>query len=180
MIRAALLVDGKSLYTAAANAQFSIDYAKMVRHIEGRSGGRRSLIRRNYYAMVPDVGADGFSSIRRLLDWLVYNGWSVIEKPTGSIETETGSRSTGDLRCELTIDAIDISERVDEVYLAGSSGSYQPLVKRLQQFGIRVYVIAAKAYCADGLRRQADEFVDIESLRAFIADNKPPLMAVAR
>ena len=74
--RFALFIDGANLYASAKSLGFDIDYKRLLREFQGR--GR--LIRAYYYtALVED---QEYSSIRPLVDWLDYNGYSVVTKPT--------------------------------------------------------------------------------------------------
>ena len=74
--RIALFIDGANLYATAKSFGFDIDYRKLLKEFQG--AGR--LIRAFYYtALVED---QEYSSIRPLIDWLDYNGYAVVTKPT--------------------------------------------------------------------------------------------------
>lgn len=68
---------------------------------------------------------------------------------------------------------IEIAERVDHIVLFSGDGSYRSLLEAVQRRGARVTVVStianSSATIADELRRQADSFVDLNSLRDDIA-----------
>ena len=74
--RIALFIDGANLYASAKALGFDIDYKRLLREFQAK--GR--LIRAFYYTALVDD--QEYSSIRPLVDWLDYNGYSVVTKPT--------------------------------------------------------------------------------------------------
>ncbi len=161
--RIALFIDGANFYSTAKTVGFDVDYRKLLK--EFGSYGR--LIRAYYYtAMVED---QEYSSIRPLVDWLDYNGYTVVTKPTKEYVDATGRRKfKGNMDVELTIDALEIAERADHIYLFSGDGDFRALVEALQRRGVRVTVVSSvqtqPAMAADELRRQADEFMDLTEL----------------
>jgi uncharacterized LabA/DUF88 family protein len=161
--RIALFIDGANFYSTAKTVGFDVDYRKLLK--EFGSYGR--LIRAYYYtAMVED---QEYSSIRPLVDWLDYNGYTVVTKPTKEYVDATGRRKfKGNMDVELTIDALEIAERADHIYIFSGDGDFRALVEALQRRGVRVTVVSSvqtqPAMAADELRRQADEFMDLTEL----------------
>ena len=74
--RIALFIDGANLYASAKALGFDIDYKRLLKEFQGK--GR--LIRAFYYTALVDD--QEYSSVRPLVDWLDYNGYSVVTKPT--------------------------------------------------------------------------------------------------
>jgi uncharacterized LabA/DUF88 family protein len=74
--RIAVFIDGVNLYATAKALVFDIDYKRLLRHFEQQ--GR--LVRAYYYTVL--IEDDAYSSIRPLIDWLDYNGYAVVTKPT--------------------------------------------------------------------------------------------------
>ena len=110
-----------------------------------------------------------YSSIRPLLDWLDYNGFSVITKPTKEFMDAAGRRKAkGNINIELAVDAIRLSVNLDHIVLFSGDGDFQGLVGALQQKTKRVSVVSTleiqPAMVADELRRQADQFIDLADL----------------
>ena len=165
--RTALFIDGANLYATAKTLGFDIDYKKLLR--EFQSKGR--LIRAFYYtALVED---QEYSSIRPLIDWLDYNGYAVVTKPTKEFVDSMGRRKVkGNMDIELAVDAMEMAENLDHMVLFSGDGDFRSLVEAVQRKGVRVSVVSTVTtqppMVADELRRQADEFIDLVHLIARI------------
>jgi uncharacterized LabA/DUF88 family protein len=70
---------------------------------------------------------------------------------------------------ELAIDALDLVGTVDHYVLFSGDGDFRSLVESLQRKGRKVSVVSTvatqPAMIADDLRRQADHFIDLVTLR---------------
>jgi len=165
--RIALFIDGANLYATAKSLGFDIDYRKMLKEYQGRG----YLVRAFYYtALVED---QEYSSIRPLIDWLDYNGYSVVTKPTKEFVDSTGRRKVkGNMDIELAIDAMELADHIDHMVLFSGDGDFRSLVEAMQRKGVRVAVISTIStqppMVADELRRQADEFIDLATLQGRI------------
>src|SRR3712207_4591192 len=132
-----------------------------------RSQNRGFLVRAFYYtALVED---QEYSSIRPLIDWLDYNGYRVVTKPTKEFDDSTGRRKVkGNMDIELAIDALELAPHMDHMVLFSGDGDFRSLVEALQRRGVRVSVVSTVStqppMVADELRRQADEFIDLVHL----------------
>ena len=114
-----------------------------------------------------------YSSIRPLIDWLDYNGYSVVTKATKEFVDQTGRRKIkGNMDIELAVDAMEIAGTIDHMVLFSGDGDFRSLVEAVQKRGVRVTVISTIStqppMIADELRRQADIFVDIITLQGKI------------
>jgi len=158
--RIALFIDGANLYATAKSLGFDIDYKRLLKEFQSR--GR--LVRAFYYtALVED---QEYSSIRPLIDWLDYNGYSVVTKPTKEFVDSLGRRKVkGSMDVELAVDAMEMAEHLDHVVLFSGDGDFRSLVEAVQRKGVKVSVVSTittqPPMVADELRRQADEFVDL-------------------
>ena len=161
--RIALFIDGANLYASAKSLGFDIDYKRLLKEFQSR--GR--LIRAYYYtALVED---QEYSSIRPLVDWLDYNGYAVVTKPTKEFVDSTGRRKVkGNMDIELAVNAMEMAQHLDHMVLFSGDGDFRSLVEAVQRKGVRVSVVSTVAtqppMVADELRRQADEFVDLTQL----------------
>jgi len=161
--RIALFIDGANLYASAKSLGFDIDYKRLLKEFQAK--GR--LIRAFYYtALVED---QEYSSIRPLVDWLDYNGYSVVTKPTKEFVDSTGRRKVkGNMDIELAVTAMEMADRIDSMVLFSGDGDFRSLVEAVQRKGVRVSVVSTVAtqpsMVADELRRQADEFIDLTAL----------------
>ena len=165
--RIALFIDGANLYATAKSLGFDIDYKRLLKEFQSRG----KLIRAFYYtALVED---QEYSSIRPLVDWLDYNGFAVVTKPTKEFVDSLGRRKVkGNMDIELAVDAMEMADHIDHLVLFSGDGDFRSLVEAVQRKGVRVSVVSTNAtqpaMVADELRRQADEFIDIVHLAAKI------------
>lgn len=165
--RIALFIDGANLYATAKTLGFDIDYKKLLKEFQNKG----YLLRAYYYtALVED---QEYSSIRPLIDWLDYNGFTVITKSAKEFTDSLGRRKIkGNMDIELAIDAMELAPRVDHIVLFSGDGDFRSLVEALQRKGCRVSVVSTvqvqPPMISDDLRRQADEFIDLATMSSRI------------
>jgi uncharacterized LabA/DUF88 family protein len=169
--RLALFIDGSHLYAAAKSLGFDIDY-KLLRAEFMRRG---KLLRAFYYTAL--LENDEYSPIRPLVDWLNYNGFTMVTKPAKEYTDSMGRRKVkGNMDIELTVDALELAPHVDHIVLFSGDGDFKPLVAALQRKGVRVSVVSTirsqPPMISDELRRQADNFIELEGLKEVIG--RPP------
>src|SRR4051794_29631331 len=165
--RLALFIDGANLYATAKALGFDIDYKRVLALF--RTKGQ--LVRSLYYTALNED--QEYSSIRPLVDWLDYNGYTMVTKPTKTFTDALGHRKTkGNMDIELTVDAMRLAEELDHVVLFTGDGDFRALVAALQMRGRRVSVVSTlqtqPPMVADELRRQADQFIDLADLESQI------------
>jgi uncharacterized LabA/DUF88 family protein len=169
--RLALFIDGSNLYAAARALGFDIDY-KLLRSEFVRRG---KLVRAFYYtALLED---QEYSPIRPLVDWLDYNGFTMVTKPAKEFTDSMGRRKVkGNMDIELAVHAMEMADRIDHMVLFSGDGDFRPLVEGVQRKGVRVSVVSTirsqPPMVADELRRQADNFIELDELREVIG--RPP------
>jgi uncharacterized LabA/DUF88 family protein len=162
--KVALFIDGANLYATSRALGFDIDYRKLLSSFQKRG----YLVRAYYYtALVED---QEYSSIRPLIDWLDYNGFKVVTKPAKEFTDSTGRRKIkGNMDIELTVDALELAEYVDHYVIFSGDGDFRTLVEALQRRGRKVSIVSTMAsqppMISDDLRRQADNFIDLMSLK---------------
>ncbi|MDC0913378.1 NYN domain-containing protein, partial [Paracoccaceae bacterium] len=148
----------------AKSLGFDIDY-KLLRTEFMRRG---KLLRAFYYTALLDN--EEYSPIRPLVDWLNYNGFTMITKAAKEFTDSQGRRKVkGNMDIELTVNAMELAPHVDHIVLFSGDGDFRPLVESLQRQGVRVSVVSTvrsqPPMIADELRRQADNFIELEGLR---------------
>ena len=164
----ALFIDGANLYGAAKGLQFDIDYKRLL-ELFARKG---NLVRAFYYTAVAED--QEFSPLRPLVDWLDYNGYTMVTKPTKEFTDSQGRRRfKGDMDVELAVDVMEMSSCVDHVVIFSGDGDFRRLVEAVQRRGKRVSVVStirtSPPMVADELRRQADNFIELDDLKSQIA-----------
>jgi uncharacterized LabA/DUF88 family protein len=166
--RLALFIDGANLYAAARALGFDIDYKRLL-ELFAKNG---RLIRAFYYtALIED---QEYSPIRPLIDWLDYNGYTMVTKPTKEFTDAAGRRKIkGNMDIELAIDVMEMAEHLDHIVLFSGDGDFRRLVEAVQRKGVRVTVVSTvrsqPPMVADELRRQADIFVELQDMTGLIA-----------
>ena len=163
--KVALFIDGPNLHATAKALAFDIDYKRLLEEFLERG----NLVRAFYYTAI--VEDQEYSSIRPLIDWLDYNGYTVVTKATKEFVDAGGRRKVkGNMDIELTVDAMELADHIDEMVLVSGDGVFRSLVEAVQRRGVRVTVISTvatqPAMIADDLRRQADVFADLVDLRS--------------
>jgi uncharacterized LabA/DUF88 family protein len=163
----AVFIDGANLYAAAKGLAFEIDYQRLLDWM----GDQSRLIRAFYYTAL--LEEQDYSPIRPLVDWLDYNGYTMVTKPVKEFTDQQGRRKIkGNMDIELAIDMMEVAPNVDHVLLFSGDGDFRRLLESVQRKGVRVTVISTiqtqPAMMADELRRQADHFIDLRDLKPFI------------
>ena len=169
--RIALFIDGSNLYSAARGLNFNIDFRKLLDEFKKRG----VLIRANYYTAIAEE--EDYSPIRPLIDWLDYNGFSLITKPARAYTDSQGRRRfKGNMDIEIAVDMMEAAAFADHLVLFSGDGDFRALVEAVQRKGARVTVVSTlktqPPMAADDLRRQADAFVELSDLASVIGRPK--------
>jgi len=166
--RIGLFIDGSNLYAAARALGFDIDYKRLLELFAEKG----ILVRAFYYtALIED---QEYSPIRPLVDWLDYNGYTMVTKPTKEFTDASGRRKIkGNMDIELAIDVMEMAEHLQHIVLFSGDGDFRRLVEAVQRKGVRVTVVSTvrsqPPMVADELRRQADNFIELSELQPMIA-----------
>ena len=166
--RIALFIDGANLYAAARSLNFDIDYRRMLQLFATK--GR--LVRAFYYTALSEH--EDYSPIRPLVDWLDYNGYTMVTKPVKEYTDSLGRRKVkGNMDIELAIDVLEMSDNLDHVFIFSGDGDFRRLVESVQKKGVRVSVVSTMKsnppMVADELRRAADNFVELADLAEHVS-----------
>ena len=163
----ALFIDGANLHSTCRTLGFDIDYKRLLHEFASRG----TLVRAFYYTAT--IEDQEYSAIRPLIDWLDYNGYTVVTKAAKEFIDASGRRKVkGNMDIELAVDAMELAEHVDQIVLFSGDGDFRSLVGAVQRRGVRVTVVSTISsqppMIADELRRQADVFNDLTELRSRI------------
>jgi uncharacterized LabA/DUF88 family protein len=162
--RIALFIDGPNLYSTAKTLGIDIDFGRLLKEFQSRG----TLVRAFYYTTIFED--QEYTSIRPLIDWLDYNGFTVVTKPAKEFDDGDGRRKIKrNMSVELAIDAMELAGQVDQIVLFSGDGDFRSLVEAVQRRGVRVTVVSTISsqppMIADELRRQADVFTDLVELK---------------
>ena len=166
--RTALFIDGSNLHATARALGFDIDYKRLLEMFTEEV----RLIRAFYYTAMHED--QEYSPIRPLIDWLDYNGYTMVTKPTKEFTDSAGHRRLkGNMDIELAIDVMEMAETLNHIILFSGDGDFRRLVEAVQRKGLRVTVVSTirsqPPMIADELRRQADNFIELQDLQERIA-----------
>lgn len=161
--RVALFIDGANLYAAAKALNADMDFRKLIDFF--RSKG--VLVRAYYYTAI--VEGEEYSPIRPLVDWLDYNGFTMVTKPVKRYTDAAGNtRTKGNMDIEIAVDMLTLAPHIDHAVLFSGDGDFRRLVEAVQDRGVRVSVVSTlksqPPQASDELRRAADAFVDLNDL----------------
>ena len=162
--RIAVFIDGANLYATAKALDFDIDYKELLLLFKSKA----TLVRAYYYTIL--IEDQEYSPIRPLVDWLDYNGYTLITKPAKEFTDSTGRRRVrNSIDIELAVDVMEVASKVDHIVLLTGDGAFRRLIEAVQRQGTRVTVVSSVSVSpplvADEIRRQADNFVDLAGLR---------------
>lgn len=161
--RLAVFIDGANLHSTTRALNAELDFRRWLEWFRARS----RLVRALYYTAV--VEGEEFSPVRPLIDWLAYNGFSVVTKPARRITDADGQRRLkGNMDLEMAVDMLELAPQLDHLVLVSGDGDFRRVIEAVQSKGVKVSVISSlktqPPHAADDLRRQADAFLDLADL----------------
>lgn len=166
--KTAIFIDGPNLHATSKALGFDIDYRRLLNEF-----GKRWAAPRAFYYIALNEDPE-YSSFRPLVDWLDYNGYTVVTKAAREVIDADGHRKIeGRMGIELAVDAMLLAKHIDDMVLFSGDGDFRHLVQAMQRRGVRVTVVSTIStqpqVIADALRRQADRFIDLIDLKSAIA-----------
>src|SRR5262249_45583231 len=108
--RIALFIDGPNIQATARALGFEIDFKRLLAEFQSRG----TLVRAFYYTAT--IEDQEYSAVRPLIDWLDYNGYTVVTKATKEFVDASGRRKIkGNMDIELAVDAMELAEHIDQL-----------------------------------------------------------------
>ena len=149
--RVALLIDVQNLYHSAKNLYGArVNFNEILK----AAVGKRSLIRAFAYVVRTKTGEE-----KPFFEALTGLG---IETRVRDLQEFYGGQKKADWDVGITVDAIRISPTVDTIVLASGDGDFLQLIEYLKNLGKRVEVIAFGRSTSSILKKEVDEFIDID------------------
>lgn len=173
--KTAFFIDGANLYKAARNLGFDIDYKSLL----AKAQDSCQLIRASYYTAIQEDRDQDYSPLRPLVDWLDYNGYTMVTKITREFTDALGKkRFKGSTDVELVVDMMLLADRLDHLVLFSGNGDFRRAIEAIQAKGVRVSIVStvksSPPMASDELRRQADSFVDLADLESVVGRRGGP------
>jgi uncharacterized LabA/DUF88 family protein len=165
-----LFIDGPNLRATSKALGFEIDFKRLL----GEFQCPGSTLRAFYYTTISEDQAN--CSTRPLVDWLDYNGYTVVTRTAKEFLHASGRREIrGNMNIELAVDVMGLARQFDQVVLFSGDGDFRSLIEAVQRRGVRVTVVSTISsrppMIADELRRQADVFIDLVALKLKLGRN---------
>ncbi|MEM9899411.1 MAG: NYN domain-containing protein [Pseudomonadota bacterium] len=178
--RTAIFIDGANLYKAARNLGFDLDYKSLL----AKAREETQLVRAYYYTAMQEEKGQDYSPLRPLVDWLDYNGYTMVTKATREFTDQTGKkRFKGSIDIELAVDMLVLAPRLDHIVVFSGNGDFKRAIEAAQEQAVRVTVVSTvksnPPMASDELRRQADLFIDLADLEKAIGRAGQPRRARA-
>ncbi|MCB2097309.1 MAG: NYN domain-containing protein [Parvularculaceae bacterium] len=173
--KTALFIDGANLYKAARALGFDMDYKSLLAKARGAS----QLVRAYYFTAIQEDRDQDYSPLRPLVDWLDYNGYTMVTKMAREFTDATGKkRFKGSTDIELVVEMLNLAPRLDHIILFTGNGDFKRAIDAVQAKGVRVTVVSTiksqPPMASDELRRQADRFFDLAELEKEIGRTGAP------
>lgn len=163
--KTALFIDGANLYKAARALGFDMDYKNLL----AKSRAASRLVRAYYFTSMQEDRDQDYSPLRPLVDWLDYNGYTMVTKLAREFTDATGKkRFKGSTDIELAVEMMSLAPKLDHIVLFSGNGDFRRAIEAVQAQGVRVSVVSTiksqPPMASDELRRQADRFFDLADL----------------
>ncbi len=173
--KTALFIDGANLYKAARSLGFDMDYKSLL----AKSRASSQLVRAYYYTAIQEDKEQDYSPLRPLVDWLDYNGYTMVTKMAREFTDATGrKRFKGSTDIELAVDLLSLAPRLDHMIVFTGNGDFKRAIEAVQAMGVRVTIVSTiksqPPMASDELRRQADRYFDLADLEKEIGRTGGP------
>ncbi len=181
MEKVALFIDGANISNTCKLLNFEVDYAKLLAYFEARY----RIIRSYYYTAL--IEENGNIQRQPMVDWLSYHRFTVrTKKAKVYTNDDTGERRVkGNMDMELAVDMVKTASLVDRIILFTGDGDFSCLVEYLQStHAVQVTVVSTiqsrPPMISDELRKQCDEYLDINNIRGEVCKDYNPRRAVSQ
>jgi len=146
----ALFVDVQNMFYSAKNLYNGrLDYEKFL---EATVGDRTLVQATAYIVQTPDIDQTKFISLLKSIGYVVR---------TMDLKTGTGGFAKGNWDVGMTIDILNLIDKIDALILATGDGDFVPIVKLFQKRGVRVEIVSFAYNTAIDLKEIADRFYPI-------------------
>lgn len=162
-MRLGIFIDGSNLHSSVKELGEAIDFSSLLEYAQNWG----QLIRASYYTALPNDGE--YSSVIPMIDYLSYNGWLCVTKPTKSFDNPDGTKKVkGNMDVEIAVDVMELAHRLDHIVLFSGDGDFTCLLRAVQRQGCRVTIVSTLKVTADDLRRQTDNYIELKDILPFV------------
>jgi uncharacterized LabA/DUF88 family protein len=160
--RFSIFIDGNNMYYAQQKNGWFFDPRKILEYFSDQG---ELLVNAFWYQGVEHTGDK-----RGFLDALINIGYTVRTKMTKQFMDQDSGRTSqkANLDVEIVIDMFNTVDMYDHVILFSGDGDFERAVELLRSRNTRITVVATDGMIARELRNAADQYIDLNDLRAFI------------
>src|SRR6266849_1548704 len=160
MKRIGIFIDGSNLYMSAKALGFRIDFTKLKQYYQTQGDVAQAM----YFTALPPKDVE--SPLRRMVDYVEFNGFTVIQKETKEyLDVDNKKRLKGNMDVEIAVYMGEVANSLTDIILFSGDGDFRCLIESCQRAGVHCTVVSARSLVADVLRRQANEYVDLSTLK---------------
>ena len=177
--RFAVFIDSANFRRSKQSINMYVDDVRLLEYFR-KNNGESIFLRIYHYESIPKEGgseerAELVHRNHRRLDFMAYNGFTVVSKPSKDFIDSSGEEVLkGNMDGEMIVDMTAISENLDHIVVFSGDGDFRYAIEKLQERGERFTVVSSEGSIANELKRQADTYVDLEELRPFIESSHEP------
>jgi len=164
----AVFIDAANFYPSTKRLNLICDYRLLYKLLRDHN----DILRIYYYTAIK---SEGHVKIKPLLDYLDFNGYTIVTKPSREFTDSAGdTRTKGNMDSHIIVDMLEIANSVDHIILFSGDGDFLYPIEKLKSKGIRVTVVStlgngnSESMVSEELRRAADVFIDIKRMKSFI------------
>lgn len=161
MKRIGIFIDGSNLYWSAKALGFRVDFDKVLKYYKNQG----EVVGAFYFTALPPK--DVHSDLRKMIDYVSYNGWNVVQKGTKRYTNPDGQdKLKGNMDVEIAVHVGETAPFITNLVLFSGDGDFRVLLESVQRrYGIHTTVVSSRSLVADALRKQSNEFKDLAALR---------------
>jgi uncharacterized LabA/DUF88 family protein len=161
MKRIGIFIDGSNLYMSAKALGFRIDFTKLKKYYQTMGDVAQAV----YFTALPPKDVE--SPLRRMVDYVEFNGFTLIQKETKEYTDLIGNKKLkGNMDVEIAVYVGEVANTLSDMVLFSGDGDFRCLLESCQRrHGVHCTVVSARSLVADSLRRQANEYVDLSTLK---------------
>jgi uncharacterized LabA/DUF88 family protein len=162
--RLIILIDGESLFQAAASLRFEVDYAKFLTCLTAE----RNLLHAHFYTGV----SAGNHKQQAFLRWMQNNGYRIITK---DLVTKNDGKRSAELAVEIATDMIRLMTQTDMFVIVSNNSNLIYAIDKIVMQGIQVSLVGVRGLTSEALIDVCDRFIDITDIKLDIQKTpKPP------
>lgn len=158
--RTAVFIDGPNFYATCRSLGYDIDYLKIRNTLD------ESCDLTRIYFYVPITDSEEHIPIKPLIDWLDYNGYTVVTRMN---KDTTDRKRPTKMSVEIALGMVEMAKHVDHMLLFSGDSDLVSALDYVQKRGVVVSVVSTLQSIADELRRKADIFIDIKDIKENIS-----------